>query len=124
MQVPSGSLMTIPHPEVRGVPRVGVSCLNPAPSKPQGGLFQLHLCSSGAPINVMALNHEQKTAQELSRTNQSQAPGPGGVAEWGGVLTSTEAESGDLSMDIVAMIESATTAKLMKSVGEFTGGKG
>lgn len=68
----------------------------------------------------MALNREQQSAQELSRTNQSLSPGAGGVAEGGGVLTSTEAEDGDLSMDIMAMIESASTAKLMTSVGEVT----
>lgn len=66
----------------------------------------------------MALNREQQTAQELSRTNQSQPPGAGGVAEGEGVLTSTAAEDGDLSMDIMAMIESASTARLMTSIGE------
>lgn len=121
MQAPSGSVMTVPHPEVRLCQRVAVSCLYLPPPLPlQGGQFQLHLCSSGTPINVMALNREQQSAQELSRTNQSLSPGAGGVAEGGGVLTSTEAEDGDLSMDIMAMIESASTAKLMTSVGEVT----
>lgn len=85
----------------------------------QGGSFQLHLCSSGAPINVLALNQEQQTAQEVLRTHSSQAPGAGGVAEGGMVLSSEPAEGGgDLSMEILAMIESATAAKLVKSLGE------
>ena len=122
MQVPSGSVMTIPHPEVRPHPPVVVSCLNPAHTlQSQGGSFQLHLCSSGPPINVLALNQEQQTAQELLRTHSSQAPGAGGVAEGCVVLSSEPAEDGgDLSMDIMAMIESATAAKLVKSLGEGT----
>ena len=107
------------------MPKSGCVESQPCPRPPiQEDQFQLHLSSSGTPINVMALNHEQQTVQELSRTNQSQAPGPGGVAEGGGVLTGTEAQDGDLSMDIVAVIESATAAKLMKSVGEVTCGVG
>ena len=66
----------------------------------------------------MALNHEQQTHHELSRTNQSQLPSVGSVSEGGRVPSSTAAADSDLSMDILAMIESTSLSKLMPSIGE------